>query len=360
MRLFIHAGLNKTGSSSVQSYLHHVRPGLAERGVIYPDLGARAHWRVAAELMQSDAQASRSASNPGYLDRLAEEQGVDGALEKLAALIREHRDGDQVMLISQENFSTRGTMKQLLAFLDEAAPGLKPTVLAYCREPAALFQSYVQHNIKSGKPYPHPAEWRSAHHARVKGLQGLCGEHLKLRCFSTKSLKDGDVVADFREWFGSEAGRSLPAVRRAFAANSALSAEGCALLIEAAEDASSPVRDVPNLRKMLPPYEASLTTRGKLVMPEEWRQLLRARLGTEWNAIVETMDHPADVKAGLRIEAELPDAVVAPDAVTRWLLSYSNDAYRDGLLAFVADRARRAEGARKAPAAKARRRASMA
>jgi hypothetical protein len=336
MRLVIHAGLNKTGSSSLQSYLHHVRPALAEAGVLYPDLGARAHWRIAAELAQRGG--GREAGAGGYLGRLADRDGVGDALDTLAGLIRQHRNSDQVMLISQENFGTLQTMTRLRKFVRQVDPALTPTVMAYAREPASLFQSSVQHNVKAGKSYFHPLSWTSQHHVRVKGLRKVCGDDLKLRCFSSKTLTDGDVIADFRDWFRLETGRDLPEAGRSFGANSALSAQGCALLVEAQEDPSSPLRDIPDLRKKISGFDGPYATRSKLALPVEWQRLLRSRLGAEWNAIVDTMDSPDEVKARARVDVEPVEADVAPDAVTRWLLGYATPEYRGGLLAHLARR----------------------
>ncbi len=38
-RFVIHIGMHKTGTTSIQAALHGARDALAERGVLYPDLG---------------------------------------------------------------------------------------------------------------------------------------------------------------------------------------------------------------------------------------------------------------------------------------------------------------------------------
>lgn len=344
MRLIIHAGLNKTGSSSLQTYLDQSREALSEVGVIYPDMGARGHWRIAAALSHQKERKS-GAKRQGYLNRLAEQHGVENALDTLAALIVENKGSDRVILISQENFSAHKTMGRLLAFLGQVDPEITPTILAYCREPAALFQSSVQHNIKAGKKYFHPQKWVSTHNARVRGMKRLCGKNLKLRCFSGKTLVDGDVVADFRDWFQAEVGIALPPAEKTFEVNSALSAQACAILVEARADAESEVGRIANLRRLIAGYDGPASTRVKLTLPPEWQRLLRARLGTEWNAIVDRMEYSAEVKESIKVSTEPVDIDLAPGAVTQWLLGHVTPAYRDGLLQYVAKRsARRSAG----------------
>ena len=55
MKLFIHIGLHKTGTTTFQTFLHHNRKTLINAGVFYPEMGEHeSHWVLPNQLVRNN------------------------------------------------------------------------------------------------------------------------------------------------------------------------------------------------------------------------------------------------------------------------------------------------------------------
>ncbi|WP_157982135.1 hypothetical protein [Oceanicella sp. SM1341] len=197
MKLLLHIGPHKTGSSSIQVSLRHSQEYLKEQGVFFH---APEDMVWALPGLYSGKWNQRT---PFVAQKFG--QGVD-INEWSAAHWREFEaavlDSDaRITIISSEQFSTLPPegigrmMERLRAMFDEIK------VVAYARDPASLYLSGLQEGIKAGRrlrDVPLPDEY----HYRLRMQLERYVEHVGLenvivRSFDRKNLKDGDAVKDF-------------------------------------------------------------------------------------------------------------------------------------------------------------------
>lgn len=324
MRLVLHAGLNKTGSTSIQTYLAGARAGLAQVGIIYPDLGGDNHWRVAAELI---SRSGRGLDPSGYLTERAARHGIDGTLDALAGVIREMRGEDGILVLSHENFGINARLEEFARFVWSVDPDVAITALAYCRDPASLYLSSVQHRIRVRGAFPEIENWVSPHIKRARSL-GPPRVRIKLRCYPPDRLAGSDVVEDFREWLATETGRTPPAAPRSLIVNAALSAEACALILEIAGVSCDAHRDGARIREGIAAFDQGWRGRTKLKLPARMARALQLCNAQGWNDIVEAFDHTPEVRESLLIAPESSIPRIGPRAVERWLRSHASKTYR--------------------------------
>ena len=126
MRILLHIGTDKAGSTAIQQHLYLNREWLADRQVYLPSEGLGENNGHAA-LFESE--------NPAALERLQE--------ELLAARAARHH----LAILSWEGLSlfSRSRIRQLLSYLAPA----DYSVLVYLREQADIVQSGYLQQVKS-------------------------------------------------------------------------------------------------------------------------------------------------------------------------------------------------------------------
>lgn len=194
--IYIHIGLKKTGSTTIQRFLARNAHILKERGVLYPQLGGlpgHAHHHMAVEII-AGSKEGRAAWDE--LLKLAQ----IGAAEHL--------------LISAESFeqSDPREVKRLLA-------GHTATVLCYVRDTASSTRSrYTQatkygHNVRDIDAYfEHRQGVRRLKFAPLlkKWADALGPERIRVRSLDRSVLQGGDLVADFLSALGLGAEGFIP------------------------------------------------------------------------------------------------------------------------------------------------------
>ena len=160
MRLILHAGTHKTGTSSIQSALFENRAWLRERGIFYPDprsqlgSGCRAHHAVA------HAYAGIDEKRP--------------AAERFLADVRAEAREDETVLLSAEpiyrhaqHSATGDWWRGHTSYLQTLAAALRPFdvgVLLLFRRRDTFVESLYHERIAKGYGRPF-AEWvGDAHH----------------------------------------------------------------------------------------------------------------------------------------------------------------------------------------------------
>ncbi|WP_375288529.1 hypothetical protein [Sphingomonas sp.] len=334
MRVLVHVGLPKTGSSAIQEYLYAVRDALASLSIRYPDLGHASHWKLAAAIEegQHEHKASKKRELKGFLARRAAREGTEGALDTVIDELKA-AGPDDVVILSHEYFGgARGRV--LRKFLTKVVPDAEVYAIGYVRHPVSFYPSGVQQALKGlGQP-PSPSGFASTHPVRVAALRRVF-ENVTLRLYDRKLLSGGDVIEDFREQAGLILGRPLPAAPHTLSTNASMSGPACALL-------ARHKRDFPGTSHGYAIFREAVARFGEqhggapLRIPEAWVQIIEQGHRDAWNGVVEGLDYPDEVKARATIQPSPADMQVISHAeVNAWLESFYDPEFSKALLSHL-------------------------
>jgi hypothetical protein len=223
-RLVLHAGLPKTGTTSVQQFLDANRGALAEQGVFYRPVGDRRN--------RQDHNFLAMAFWPRVQRIYAGRYGDD--LERLQrdsrdawdTLLDEFRRADHEVLLVSAEFFTRANVKPIAEFVREQLADFDVSTVFYLRQPSAHYVSWLQQHVKgAGSLLPYSRQ-RSRWMPRLRRWEHV-GD-VVLREFDRGSLVGGDIVDDFASVIGVD----VTGMERPADANESISAEGMDLLME--------------------------------------------------------------------------------------------------------------------------------
>jgi len=218
MRLIIHIGTPKAGSSSLQVALDANRELLAERGILYPAIGRAAHHTDLAVGLH-DANAIRGIDVRRYgNDPRAVVRRTEAAWQSIEDQVR--RYAPETLILSAENFMSIDDFDTLRKWLTRILPGAETTSVAYLRGPVANHESKVSQRLGRTPMIrlPGPLPWNTRLN-RWKTVGAL-----RLRDLSTV----GDVRMDFLETVQRGLASEVTMPERN--ANVSLTGEGCIAL----------------------------------------------------------------------------------------------------------------------------------
>ncbi len=223
-RLVLHAGLPKTGSTSIQRFLNANAAALGEQGVLFrptPDRKTRRDHNFLAMAFWPQVQRIYADRYAGDLERLHSDSRAawDGLLDEF------RRSDHETLVISGELF-TRSAIGPLAEFTREHLTDFDVSVLFYLRQPSTHYVSWLQQHLKGSNTMMAFGRNRS-HWARRLRMWTQVGE-VAVREFSRSALVGGDVVDDFASVLGVE----IAGFERPVDANESISAEGMDLLLE--------------------------------------------------------------------------------------------------------------------------------
>ena len=220
MKVIIHAGMHKTGSTSIQRTfarreLGHVR---------------YFRWRIANHIALFALLFFEPVEEYWYFKRHgSSREALLQQREKWLESFEQDltRPGASTCLLSAEGITNPATLSALAplkAFLEKYSDDIQ--VIAYIRPPVSCIQSMFHGGVWNGRAVlNHQGRWPRYRH-RIGRLDRVFGrENVTLRKFDPKTLKNGSVVDDLAEF----AGIALPP-GSAGNANESLSLEALALL----------------------------------------------------------------------------------------------------------------------------------
>lgn len=185
-QVFLHVGLNKTGTSSLQDFMAmNAELLLAREGVLYPKAG-----RVGA-------------AHHGVTERL-KGHAPAGQPDVLQALAEEIRHADKVVITSE---SLHGIGPKPLAALAETLKGHEVRVVFYLREHVAYLASWYQQNVQASQSsmgfetfchYNH----KPLHKVVQPWAQQFGVGQVTARLYDRAVLAGGDIVQDFAQVLG--------------------------------------------------------------------------------------------------------------------------------------------------------------
>jgi hypothetical protein len=180
--LYLHVGIDKTGTTAIQQFLHQHQQSLREKGLNYVQASRGGHY---------------------HHNRLWDES-LSGDLAAWE-LVRDEVIGSQIErhVISHEGLYTLGaeTLKKIRSILD----GIDVKVIIYLRRQSDFVCSGLVQRVKQGqgKPLDEYTELELVNLGKdyerlLNNLLNLVGENqIVVRCYEDSGLKDHSVLEDF-------------------------------------------------------------------------------------------------------------------------------------------------------------------
>ena len=189
MRLVLHIGGAKCGSTAIQAVLRENAATLRSRGVLVPGLQLDLSSAVHGQQLRFFRQVVKLADGPAVV-------------ESPSARTRRHMDevGLDTLVVSAENLINPDPFPDLFAGVDDL---FDTQIIAYVRRQDDYFASgWQQWGLKRTPQCKHTLRRHSesrqiGRHSCCPGKSRFGRERIIVRRFQRSALKDGDVVSDF-------------------------------------------------------------------------------------------------------------------------------------------------------------------
>lgn len=227
MKITIHIGLEKTGTTTIQGFLNRKRDDLLEDGILFPTAPGKSNQTLLAAAAMSDKVNIRA--------RAIERLGPDFDVALARDLKEEIEQAKpERLLFSNEHCSSRlhsvEEVQRLKTFLEQF--GDEMMVLVYLRRQDEFLLSTYSTSVKSGSVKPFMIPRGRKLHARydyrvlLELWGGVFGQAaIRPRLFQPSAWAGGDLLTDF-----CDAAELNLAEREAPTRNLSLSAEGLELI----------------------------------------------------------------------------------------------------------------------------------
>jgi hypothetical protein len=343
MKIVVHAGMAKTGSSAIQNTLAFNRDTLLEQGVIYPYFGPKDgadkprwnnHWLLMAHVHPDPENYHFLARKKTTLrDELMEMKVLDALRETLAGA-----KDDDVVLLSGEGFgrgkSANGVETVLLPLMKEFTSDIH--CIAYARPPLSHYPSSIQQGLKSGqRRLPSPSEWATPHVAHHRTLKRLFSDRYTVRIFAREALHQNDVIQDFLQYLHDVTGRDLKVAVQGDA-NESLTANACSLMFRYISTSTPFVRkDFQTLKSQLRKFENSAPSQTKFHIPASWNAAIAKNNSDAWNSMLDDFQEQNAPKEKYRLPIEASASNIERNDVVKHFNSLLEDAYADDFIKFL-------------------------
>lgn len=210
MKVTLHIGTEKTGTTSIQNALNRDRDTLAARGILYPRLfGSSNHMEVAVAAMDPDAGDELQMIELGRQDCSHREY-----VARLKSRLIEELDAgayDQIV-ISNEHCHSRlrhlAAIRRIVELVDVSPEEFE--IIVYLRRQDRLAVSLYSTRLKlggRGEVFPMVRDTNLPHYYDFARLLSLYSEvfgpqRIRVRLYDRHRLDGGDVVSDFYRMAG--------------------------------------------------------------------------------------------------------------------------------------------------------------
>ncbi len=194
MKILVHYGYGKTGTTSLQFALANKRKVLMQHGVLYPKIvkPTMAHHLLQALFKPEEETVPYLIADCGGYDAMV--KLANQSWQKIKREVARKRP--DVLLLSSEMFFGDATgleQRKFHEMLSELSDDIQPIV--YVRDPAALYVSRLQQSSRNSGVVRRP----SAEVIRndIELIETAFGRKARIRAFQRSTLIGGDIVKDF-------------------------------------------------------------------------------------------------------------------------------------------------------------------
>ncbi|GAB5449911.1 MAG: hypothetical protein Hals2KO_02390 [Halioglobus sp.] len=202
--IILHAGLGKTGTTSIQNNCFHKRETLAEHGIVYPSFMLKGHRLVNHTDAITGALCTRTASYGfGFRREVASEEEAAQLGEDLRAQLLpllEQPAGDTLVLsgegVAEYDRTDLQRVEQALASATE-----RLRVVIYIRSPQSAIESMLQQRVQNAQ-LKDPDDMVGVVRDRYKRLSKQFGSKLEVVNFHDALEHPSGLVGSFMELIG--------------------------------------------------------------------------------------------------------------------------------------------------------------
>lgn len=190
MRIILHIGSHKTGTSSIQKALWRHRSYLSDHGVLYPLIrNMKRHSILSVPFHRT--KVPREFWRHFGQDKAQVDEIAYGFWREIQTAVAQEKP--DILVLSGEQFFSADAVGDAREFLAGVFPGAEVKVICYLRHPLSFYVSACQQVIKASGRLPRP---RARNWPATLRKWADVGD-LVIREFSPDTLTQGDVVRDF-------------------------------------------------------------------------------------------------------------------------------------------------------------------
>jgi len=208
MRFYIHIGVEKTGTSSIQDFLSINREELKKLDFFVPkSMGPRNHRKLSIAAFDASRRDDFTRSNNIHTN----DELIKFQIKTIAELTAEIKNNScgKILLTSeqiQSRLTTIPEIKQLLNILTSVG-ATQVSIIVYLRDPAEIANSNYSTWIRSGAtdkeppgPDHHKYKLLCDHRNTLEKFSSVFGESALIpRIYDSRSFKNGSLIEDFLE-----------------------------------------------------------------------------------------------------------------------------------------------------------------
>lgn len=345
MRVLLHIGSPKAGSSSLQLALIRNEAALRAHGVLpwRADASKGPPPLTLANRFKPDDRPLRPRERLHFANRGEARAWSEHNWMRLHADVV--RERPELTVLSSEFLFDMGGVAPVLAALSETFEEIH--ILAYIRDPVDHYRSMLDQRIRDGDRFrdlPLPTGFGARSHTVLQRYQRRLGrDRVILRSFDRRAFVDGDLVADFAAQIGRVLGRPVPMPEAVQPANESLCAAATLWLMAANEafirfaegDDSAQIQRRMALVERLQAAPALQALPKMAAPPQEIADWVRAHHNEAIRFFNDAQPDPAHHMPTAPEGLKIPDDETMRTALRRWLLGQADPA----LLATVLDAA---------------------
>ncbi|WP_299615903.1 hypothetical protein [uncultured Tateyamaria sp.] len=195
-RLILHAGMHKTGSTSIQHWLRNT----AFEDAHYFKWRQSNHSNLFVLLFEDNPHEYLGLKRSGLTQESAEELRV----EQRKRMIQQINNNDKsTFVFSAERISSapRSAVQRMNTFFSQYFNDIQ--VYAYVRRPAGFMTSMFQQHLKTGSVQLNTKQLWPDYKGRFARLDEIFGQDsVRLRLYEDLQARNTDAVTDFGNWIG--------------------------------------------------------------------------------------------------------------------------------------------------------------